>query len=57
MIEIKDKVDCCGCQACGDICHAEAISFHTDNEGFWYPQVDKTKCTDCHLCEKICPIP
>lgn len=56
MIEIENKTDCCGCQACGDICHAGAISFHLDHEGFWYPEVDRNKCTDCHLCEKICPV-
>lgn len=56
MIEIENITDCCGCQACGDICHAEAISFHSDHEGFWYPEVDRNKCTDCHLCEKICPV-
>lgn len=56
MIEIENKTDCCGCQACGDICHAGAISFHPDHEGFWYPEVDRNKCTDCHLCEKICPV-
>lgn len=56
MIEIKDKKDCCGCNACGDVCHTKAITFHTDNEGFGYPIMDKEKCTDCHLCEKICPM-
>lgn len=56
MIDIKDKKDCCGCNACGDVCHQEAITFLSDNEGFWYPQVNKDKCTDCHLCEKICPM-
>lgn len=56
MIQIQDKVDCCGCNACGDVCAHNAISFKTDNEGFWYPEVDLQKCTDCHLCEKVCPI-
>ena len=56
MINIHNKVDCCGCNACGDVCAQHAISFKTDNEGFWYPEVDKQKCTDCHLCEKVCPI-
>ena len=27
-----------------------------DKEGFRYPMVDKDKCIDCHLCEKVCPI-
>lgn len=56
MIGIKNKQDCCGCNACGDACSHDAISFKTDNEGFWYPEVDKNKCIDCHLCEKACPI-
>lgn len=56
MIDIQDKVECMGCNACGDICPKECISFPTDNEGFWYPKVDLNKCIDCHLCEKVCPI-
>lgn len=56
MISIQKKVDCCGCNACGDACNQQAITFKTDIEGFWYPEVDKDKCTDCHLCEKVCPI-
>ena len=55
MIEIKNKVDCCGCNACGDACAHGAITFKTDIEGFWYPEVDKAKCVDCGLCEKVCP--
>jgi len=56
MIIINDKENCCGCNACGDICNQHAITFKTDDEGFWYPVVDMLKCTDCHLCEKVCPI-
>lgn len=56
MINITNKVDCCGCNACGDICGKHAISFVTDNEGFWYPEVNKDLCVDCGLCDKVCPI-
>lgn len=56
MINIVNKVDCCGCNACGDACAKDAITFKTDIEGFWYPEVDKAKCVDCGLCEKVCPI-
>lgn len=55
MIEIIDKSKCCGCNACGDICAHNAITFKTDIEGFWYPVVDKDKCINCGLCEKVCP--
>ena len=56
MIAITDKVTCCGCNACGDICLQGAITFKTDIEGFWYPEVDSEKCIDCGLCDKVCPI-
>ena len=56
MIELKNNVDCCGCNACGDVCAHHAITFKTDYEGFLYPRVDEEKCVDCHLCEKVCPI-
>jgi acetyltransferase-like isoleucine patch superfamily enzyme/coenzyme F420-reducing hydrogenase beta subunit len=56
MIDIKNKVDCCGCNACGDVCPTDSISFKADQEGIWYPEVDMSKCIDCHLCEKVCPI-
>ena len=55
MINIVDKELCCGCNACGDVCRSAAISFVTDIEGFWYPEIDMGKCTECGLCEKTCP--
>lgn len=55
MINITEKKDCCGCNACGDICPHKAISFKTDNEGFWYPEVNLDSCVDCGLCERVCP--
>lgn len=56
MIYINRKEDCCGCNACGDACTHQAITFQTDIEGFWYPVIDKDKCTDCGLCKKVCPV-
>lgn len=56
MIEIKTKKDCCGCYACYNICPKECITMESDNEGFWYPNIDKNKCINCNLCEKVCPI-
>lgn len=56
MIHIYRKEDCCGCTACESICGRNAITLIPDHEGFSYPKVDEQKCTECHLCEKVCPI-
>lgn len=56
MINIKSKEDCCGCSACAQRCPKQCISMKEDDEGFLYPQVDSSKCIDCHLCEKVCPV-
>lgn len=56
MINIKDKKDCCGCGACAQICAHKCISMTEDAEGFLYPLIDTTKCVDCGLCNKVCPV-
>lgn len=55
MISVEKKTDCCGCNACGDVCPSGAIRFLPDEEGFLYPHVDAAKCIQCGLCEKVCP--
>lgn len=45
---------CCGCKACADVCPRNAISFKTDAEGFWYPDVN-ADCVGCGHCRKVCP--
>ncbi|GFI36514.1 ferredoxin [Lachnospiraceae bacterium] len=50
------KENCCGCQACADLCPAGAIHMCPDQEGFWYPQTDPELCTGCGRCERICPV-
>lgn len=56
MINITDKGKCCGCTACESICPKRAIEMVPDEEGFVYPQVDSSICTNCDVCLKICPI-
>lgn len=56
MISITQKQDCCGCNACVQICPKQCITMQEDNEGFLYPRVDTENCIDCHLCEKTCPV-
>lgn len=56
MIQIKNKVDCCGCSACYSICPKSCIRMEEDQEGCLYPTIDRKACIDCGLCEKVCPI-
>lgn len=56
MIKIENKSLCCGCNACVQCCVKQCITMYEDEEGFLYPKVDETKCIDCGLCEKVCPV-
>lgn len=56
MIEINSKFDCCGCGACYQICPRQCITMSDDEEGFFYPIIEKNRCIDCGLCSIVCPI-
>lgn len=56
MIKIENKSQCSGCMACMQKCYKQCISMVEDGEGFLYPKVDETRCSNCHLCEKVCPV-
>ena len=56
MIDIRHKADCCGCEACVQVCPKKCINFSRDGQGFLYPVVDRVSCIDCGLCEKVCPV-
>lgn len=56
MISIIDKHNCCGCEACVQVCPKHCINFKQDQEGFFYPTVDEDICIQCGLCEKVCPV-
>lgn len=56
MVDKFDKKDCCGCSACANVCPKGCISMVADEEGFLYPQIDKSVCIECGLCVKKCPI-
>lgn len=56
MINITEKPKCCGCAGCVNICAVKAITMKADHEGFLYPHVDEEKCTQCGLCDSVCPV-
>ena len=43
---------CTGCGACASVCEKEAIQLLPNEEGFYRPQIDSSKCVSCGLCEK-----
>lgn len=51
---LQNKFKCTGCEACQQICPKECISMVQDAEGFFYPEIDESKCIDCHWCENVC---
>ena len=50
-----DMKKCTGCRACEHICTSGAITMSRDEEGFLFPQIAPSKCTDCGLCALTCP--
>ena len=56
MIQIHNKKLCTGCSACVGVCPVECIVMKDDDEGFLYPNIDKTRCISCGKCELVCPV-
>lgn len=52
----KRKSQCCGCNACAEICPRRCIEMKPDSVGFQYPVVDTDKCINCGACLKVCPL-
>lgn len=50
----KSHDQCCGCEACRDICPQSAITMAEDGAGFRHPVIDPTACTGCGACSEIC---
>lgn len=54
-INLCTRHECTGCMACKQKCKHHAISVVYD-KGFAYPKIDDTKCIECGLCMRSCPI-
>lgn len=55
-MELCTKEQCSGCLACYNACNHDAIQLVKNREGFIYPEIDSSKCIDCGLCSKSCPV-
>lgn len=56
MIEIINKINCCGCTSCAMACSKKAIKMKPDTEGFLYPEVNLSQCIQCGTCQRVCPV-
>ena len=48
------KVDCCGCGLCASMCSVNAIEMQKNEYGFCQPVINKEKCVECGICQKVC---
>lgn len=55
-IDISSAAECCGCMACQSACPKGCIAMVPDKLGFAYPTVDESKCVDCGVCVRTCPL-
>lgn len=47
---------CCGCEACVAICPQACLEMLEDRDGFLHPFVVDDGCTNCDLCNRVCPV-
>ena len=47
---------CTGCGACAARCPRHCISMQENGIGVVLPVIDADACTECHSCEKVCPV-
>lgn len=55
MIRICNNIECTGCEACVSVCPVHCIMMKENNDGFYYPEIDTSKCIECKKCIKTCP--
>lgn len=56
IVLFDNKISCCSCWACENVCPSGAISMSEDEHGFLFPSIDNSKCVKCGMCLKTCPI-
>lgn len=56
MLEIKRAEECCGCNACYNVCPKNVIEMKMNEHGFAYPVINESLCTKCGRCVAVCPL-
>ena len=51
-----DCLLCTGCSACANACPQGCIHMIADENGFQKPHKYGANCTDCGICERVCPL-
>ena len=54
--KLIERSKCSGCEACKDICPSKAIRMERDDDGFYFPVIQKDICINCGACTKVCPV-
>lgn len=52
---LLNKRECVGCGACVSVCPKDAITFVSDEWGYYRAEIDLNHCVDCGKCAQICP--
>lgn len=55
MIDVVGWKNCTLCRACEDACPKDAIRFHEEHCGFFYPTIQTERCIRCERCAASCP--
>lgn len=55
-MEIVSFEECCGCEACVNICPRNCICMVENEEGFMIPQINEKECVSCEMCKRVCPV-
>lgn len=56
MVKLAPHDICTACMACVDSCQRGALKVSIDSLGFYCIDADQSRCIECGLCNKVCPV-